>query len=211
MCPCRQCGARPAPPAPAGRCWPRSRPVLGKALVTKPLEIQQNRRRETASIEVRREAPGQGMLDRIGMPAELERHADVAKEPLEQKALENARLTLEALAIGAGEALFFETGPEDVGALGHPLGKRRGDAGRRRLDASIIAPESLNPSHSGPHPPRVAMSRRDYRRSGAGCTSDRLLSGAGSANRQTSSERHAEPPRKICMRPRRPSRPRTEG
>ena len=28
-----------------------------------------------------------------------------------------------SLSNGAGEALFFETGLEGVGALGHPLGK----------------------------------------------------------------------------------------
>jgi hypothetical protein len=59
-------------------------------LVTKPREIQQNRRREAASIKVRRQAFGQGLLDRVGMSPELEGYDDVSKEPLEQQALEDA-------------------------------------------------------------------------------------------------------------------------
>lgn len=69
------------------------------------------------------------------------------------------RLALEALAIGARRPLFFEADPEEVGTSGHPRGKGRRDACRCRLDASIIAPESLNPSHSGP---RLAPERTSH-------------------------------------------------
>jgi len=150
----RLVSVRDATPGQRPQCLERDAdpdrvPILGEALATKPREIQQNRRREAASVKVRHHAFGQGLLDRVGVPPELEGDDDISKEPLEQQALEDARLALEALAIGAREPLFLEADPEEVGTPGHPLGKGRSDAGRCRLDASIIAPESLNQSHSG--------------------------------------------------------------
>ena len=149
-------------------------PVLGEALVTKPREIQQTRRREAASVKVPRQALGQGLLDRVGVPPELEGHDDVSKEPLEQQALEDARLALEALAIGA-RALVLEPDPEEVGTPGHLLGKgRRDPAGvaltrlssrQSRSTHRMVAPLGLGT--------RRVLSRRNYRRSRGGYASDR--------------------------------------
>jgi hypothetical protein len=89
--------------------------------------------------------------------AELDRHDDVPKEPLEQQAFEDARFALEALLAGLGEPFFLKPDPEKVRTPNDPFGERRGDPARCRLDALIVAPESLNPSHSGRRPPRNAL------------------------------------------------------
>jgi hypothetical protein len=118
----------------------------------KPREIQKDRGGESASVQVPRNSPAQRLPDRAGVPPELDSYDDVAKEPLEQQAFEDAGLALEALTIGKREPLFLNPDPEEVGAPGDPLGEGRGDPTGRCLDALIIAPESLNPSHSGPPP-----------------------------------------------------------
>src|SRR5258707_8823230 len=95
---------------------PRSEvlPILGEPLTMQPSEIEQDRRGESASVEVPRKPSDQRLLDRLGMPPELDGDDDVAKEPLEQQALEDAGLALEALPIGVGEDLFQEPDPEEI-------------------------------------------------------------------------------------------------
>src|SRR6266481_872095 len=119
----------------------------------KPGEIEQDRRGESASVEIPLKPPDQRLLDRLGVPHELDGYDDVAKEPLEQQALEDAGLALEALAIGVREGLFQEPDTEEIRAADEAVGEGRSDPAGCRLDALIIAPESLNPSHRDPRPP----------------------------------------------------------
>ena len=93
----------------------------------KPGEIEQDRRGESASVEVPRQAPGQRLLDHLGVPSKLDGYDDVAKEPLEEQALEDAGLALEALAIGVREGLFQEPDPEEIRAADDAVGEGRSD------------------------------------------------------------------------------------
>src|SRR6266446_3032060 len=180
-------------------------PILGEPLTMKPSEIEQNCRGESAAVEIPRQPPDQRLLDRLGVPPELDGDDDVAKEPLEQQALEDAGLALEALAIGVRGGLFQEPDPKEIRAADDAVGEGRSDPAGCRLDALIVAPESLNPSHGDPRPaPERARSLEarlsQESRSCASATWDR----AGPAGRFTSgaslSRPFGERPRKGCTR-----------
>jgi hypothetical protein len=83
------------------RCPRRARYVSVEALTVKSGEIQENRRREPASVHVARQPRAQDFARDAGVSPELDRDDDVAEDPLEEKALENAGLALESFAIGA--------------------------------------------------------------------------------------------------------------
>jgi len=114
-------------------------PVFFEAPAVETIEVHQTCRGEPATLEVGAETAGQRFADRATVPPEFGGDHEVAQEPLEEHALHDAFIALEALGIAARELFLLEPCPEDVGAADDAFGEGPGDAGRRRADVPIAA------------------------------------------------------------------------